>query len=225
MVLCAQSSPLLEILSQGWCPAVQPHSSCWLHQEKWGPQPPEQQEALIITASTFNFFLFQILHEHLFKNKDHETLPWQILMHKLLKVFSPFSLHKVPYVIFASLPSKKRQSGDPLEERGENWKSVSILTAHKKIKSEICKIAAPWFLSCCSFGWPLLLGVDYIPLLSFAVAAMSEYGTWLSWLGTCRLIYENLQTHKTRRFLLFTHVLNVPFTFHWINLEKVKIYF
>lgn len=141
MVLCAQNSPLLKILSQGWCPAVQPHSSCWLHQEKWGPQPPEQQEALIITASTFNFFLFQILHEHFFENKDDKTQPWQTLMYKLLKVFRTFSLHKVPYVIFACFSTKQKEAKwRPIEEREENWKSVSILTAHKKSSQKSARL-------------------------------------------------------------------------------------
>lgn len=40
-------------------------------------QPPEQWEntgALIITALTFNLFIFHILHEYLLKYKDHQTL-------------------------------------------------------------------------------------------------------------------------------------------------------
>ena len=47
--LHVQSSPLLETLRWASCPGMRPRSSCWLHHEQWGPQPPEEREKERIT--------------------------------------------------------------------------------------------------------------------------------------------------------------------------------
>lgn len=117
--------PELILAGQGWCPAVQTHSSYWFH---LSPQSSEKNRGeLVITALTFNLFLFHMLHEHFLKKPGSQnTQPCQILMYKLLKVFSPFSLHKVPYGIFACFfTNQKEARWRPTEEREKDLRSLS----------------------------------------------------------------------------------------------------
>lgn len=148
-------------------------------------------------------------------------------MNKPLKVFSLFPPLQSPIMDFllAVLPSRKGKGRDMQRKERAIWRVCQCTDSLQKIKSEICK-TAPWV-----FLMPLIWLATLIrgwlhPSLEFCGRCnVRAWDMWLSWLGTCWLIYGNLQTHKTKRYLLFTYILNAPFTSYWINLRQVKVYF
>lgn len=106
------------------------------------------------------------------------------------------------------------------------WFKVYWCTdSSQKIETEICKTAV------CFFNSTHLACHPYYGLISPF--------TWVLWWLQCQsmrcgchnweladwFMGTYLQTHKTKRYLLFTYILNVPFTSYWINLGQEKVYF
>lgn len=148
-------------------------------------------------------------------------------MNRPLKVFSLLPSPQSPIMEFllAVLPSSKGQGCYMEWKVRATWRVCQCTDSLQKTKAEICKTAPSVFLMPLIWLATLIRGWSHPSLEFCGRCTVRAWDMWLSWLGTCWLIYGNLQTHKTKIYLLFTYILNAPFTSYWINLRQEKVYF